>query len=292
MYAQAAEKTIQIAHQSSPQCIMYATVLAEMLTYLGYDAKPVLLQGLAAYPLMESGEVQSFPCAWLPVQQSAWEKYVEQKKTVKGLALMTEECLLKFCVPKYVADQGIASIADLDKFADKFDKKLYTGEPGSGAWNTVKNTIENNIYGLGDWELVSVSWFALIPEMYEKYKREEWIAFTGWSPHWMNQLMELVFLEDPENTWGGASTIWNPGPANLEQEMPNVHKLIEQYKVSQGIANVWIYEHGFQKVEPPEAARKWIKENVHIVDIWTTGVTNKSGDESAYIAIRKALGIM
>jgi len=278
---------IKIATQSSPQCIMYATVSAQILEYLGYEASSVLIEGVAAYQLMEQGDVQSFPCAWLPAQQPAWDKYVTTRKTVAPLSLMTDECLYRLAVPKYVADQGVNSLEDLKKYADKFDKKIYTGPQGSGGAKLVDTTME--AYGLDKWQNMGIAFAALITEMHEKYKRKEWFVFSGWSPHWMNHVMELKYLDDPKLIWGKSSTIMNPVPANLEEKMPNVAKFLKQYKVSQGIANDWIYENAFEKREPSELAVEWIKNNIKIVDIWVTGVTDKSGKKSAFTAIRDAL---
>jgi len=34
---------------------------------------------------------------------------------------------------------------------------------------------------------------------------EEWIAFNGWKPHYMNLMFDLKYLEDPEGIWGESS---------------------------------------------------------------------------------------
>ena len=59
--------------------------------------------------------------------------------------------------------------------------------------------IENDVipaYNL-DIELVTSSTAGMLAELQKKASAEEPIVFTGWSPHWMNNI-DIVYLEDPK----------------------------------------------------------------------------------------------
>lgn len=60
----------------------------------------------------------------MPAQQGFYDKFVVNGDVVQ-LAKNLEGTEFTLAVPDYVWDAGVHDFADLNKFADKFDKKIY-----------------------------------------------------------------------------------------------------------------------------------------------------------------------
>ena len=120
-------------------------------------------------------------------------------------------------------------------------------------------------------------------------KRNEWVVWLGWSPHWMNLAFDIKYLDDPLNVWGSEPEIVKTvARAGLEQDNPNVYTLFSQFKVTPAIQNEWIDQYSRQKQKPEDVAAAWIRNNLGIIDQWVYGVTSVDG-QRARDAIRNAL---
>src|SRR5690606_16363669 len=102
-------------------------------------------------------------------------------------------------VPSYV---DIDSIADLKGQADRFDGKIYTIEPGSGAATFAEETLLP-FYGLDEeYELVTSSTPAMLTVLQEAIDNGDDIAVTLWRPFWVNDVFDIKELEDTEDAYG------------------------------------------------------------------------------------------
>jgi glycine betaine/proline transport system substrate-binding protein len=184
-------------------------------------------------------------------------------------------------VPKYAWDAGVKSHADLNRFADRFDNKIIGIEPGNDGNKLVLDMIKNNTYGLRKWELVEGSAEAMMIAVGTAFKQKEWVVWLGWSPHWMNMVYDIKYLEDPLQVWGSEPEIVRTvARADLEKDKPNVFKLFSQLKVTPEIQNNWINEYSRKKRKPEQVAKEWIRNNLGIVDQWVYGVTAVNGERA------------
>ena len=127
-----------------------------LLENLGYKVETQTLAVPIIYAGLQKGQVDAFLGNWMPAQQSNYDKFVatgEVDKVVENLA-GTEYTL---AVPTYAFDAGVKNFADLEKFADKFERKIYGIASGSPANESIKQMIAANEFGLKDWQLVESS---------------------------------------------------------------------------------------------------------------------------------------
>ena len=182
-------------------------IAVQILEQLGYDAS--IKRNLSvenAASALGTGDLDAYLGNWWPSQEPTFGELIDEGKVgvVSTIVTGTEYAP---AVPGDVADDGISSLADLDEHADEFDRKIYGIEAGSPGNETIQKAIDEDAYGLEDWELVASGTPAMLAQVEKSEKAGDPIVFLAWSPHWMTVQFDTVFLEDPEKVWGGAGEI-------------------------------------------------------------------------------------
>ena len=286
----AAEK-IKFGHVDWPGVTVKTQVAIRILDLLGYEAETRSLSLPVVCKALSSGDLDLFLAAWLPTMNNLVKGYLADG-TMISLGLNLDETIYTLAVPKYVWEAGVKSHADLNKFADKFNKKIIGIEPGNDGNQLVLGMIKNNTYNLKDWKLVEGSAAAMMVAVGAAYKKNEWVCWLGWAPHWMNMVHEVKYLEDPEHIWGSEpEVVHTMANSKFPEKNPNVAKFMTQFKVTPQIQSGWIEEYSRQKKDPAKVADAWIRNNLGIVDQWVYGVTTADGKTRARDAVRTGLGL-
>lgn len=264
------------------------SVIEYILENIGYKVErrsasdPILHEGLT------QGDVDVHIGSWLPQNNDLRMKY---KGELNYVTQNMTEGIYTLAVPKYVWDAGVKSHADLQEYADKFDNELYLGPTGWASYELMKGAIEDDIYGLGDWEAVNSSQSALMAQIEKSIKEKEWIVFVGWQPHWMNSVYDIKYLEDPQRLWESpyswVDTLTRKG---FEDDYPEVYRFLQQFKVDIEDNNDWIYEIGFNGKDEMKVAEDWVKNNILVVRRWLSLVETPEG-ENAYQVLRENIGL-
>lgn len=279
-------KDVRFGVQPWPGVTVKSEVAAQLLEAAGYDTDtkqlntPLTLEGLS------NDDLDVGLGGWYPVSSSMIDPLVQDGEITR-LTANLEGALSGVAVPTYVRDAGVESMSDLNEYADRFESKIYGIESGS-TWNTgVKEAIDENRHDLGDWELVSSGTTAMLAQVGRATEREDWVAFYGWRPHWMNITYDLHYLEAPDDSEIAhtEATVYTLTPTDLEERLPNVNRFFSQYKVEPETQSRWIYEHSYQERAEDEVAREWIADNPERVREWLDGVTTVDG-ESAFEAVK------
>ena len=87
---------------------------------------------------------------------------LDAAKAVEVLTQNLAGAKFTLAVPSYV---GIADFAELDPNAERFGSKIYGIDPGTAGNNIIQAMIENDDFGLGDWELVETSEQAMLAQV-------------------------------------------------------------------------------------------------------------------------------
>ncbi|YCI79493.1 glycine/betaine ABC transporter [Bacillus sp. R1-10] len=133
-------------------------------------------------------------------------------------------------------------------------------------------------YKLDDWKLVEGSSAAMVAELKKAIDKKEPIVVTGWSPHWMFSKYDLKYLEDPNESFGGAENINSIARKGLEQDAPGAYKILDQFFWdTKDMEDVMVQVS--EGMSPSEAAEKWIKENQDKVSKWTKGAQSGNGEK-------------
>lgn len=282
LMAAAADNSVEFGVPPWPGERVKAEVATQVLEAIGYDTGKVsagwaiILQGVA------KGDIDVDMGIWKPTQNSMVDPLLEKGK-VEMVVTNIEDAKYSIVVPQYVCDAGVTSIADLHKKADKFNAKIYGIEAGNDGNQIVLDAIENDTYNLSGWELVPSSTAGMLAQAKRKIRQQEWIAFLGWKPHWMNVILDLCYLDDPEKIWGGGSTVHTVANPEFLDTHPSLATFLENMVIPADVQSDWIYTYGYKDKPLEKTASQWIKGNMDMVNSWLQGVKTADGRAAAKV---------
>jgi glycine betaine/proline transport system substrate-binding protein len=261
-----------------------------LLKALGYEAKSQLLGIDVIYTSLKSKDLDVFLGYWDPAMVAYYKPYKEDG-SVETVRTNLEGAKYTFAVPTYVWEAGVRDFSDLQKFADKFERKLYGIEPGSN--QLMLDAIKDPALGLEEWEVVESSEQGMLSEVVRRTRDKSFIVFQGWAPHPMNTVFDMKYLTGGDKFYGpnfGAATVSTQVRKGYLQECPNVAKLLNnlvfdiEYE-NRGMA--YIMNDG---MEPEEAALQSVKGEPQRLETWLTGVSTFDG-QAGLAAVKAALGL-
>ncbi|MEQ6887367.1 ABC transporter substrate-binding protein [Halomonas sp. CS7] len=301
----AAPLAVSVAQAAEPEQVRFSvpawpgvtvkTALAEtLLETLGYEVDQEELGSTITYEALTQEEVDAFLAAWLPAQQAMFDATLE-KGAIVDLGNNVDGARLGFAVPTYVYDAGVTTAEDLadEEFAEKLDRTIYSIEVGSGMSDTLNEAVEKDTYGLGDWDLSETSTPGMLSAVDAAIDREEWILFSGWTPHWMNIEYDVKFLTDTQDMWGpegGRSDVRTLVSTAFNESNPNATRLIDQLNFTADDQSAMIRGFSYEEREPEEVALAWLRDNPAKAKVFLEGVTTLDG-EPAWPAVQQALEI-
>ncbi len=261
-----------------------------VLKALGYRQNVANLSVPITYEGLKKGQVDVFLGNWMPAQGPLVKPFVESH-AIDVLHANLTNAKFTLAVPDYVAAAGVHSFADLAKYADKFDDKIYGIEPGAPANQNITKMIGDKAFGLGDWKLVASSETAMLTQVERAVRDKRWIVFLAWEPHLMNTKFHLTYLSGGDAyfgpNYGGATvnTVTRPGFAN---QCTNLGRLFKQMTFNVDLENHVIASVLQDKVGVDAAARDALKAHPDLVATWLNGVTTANGGNGLE-AVNRAL---
>ena len=249
-----------------------------LLDSLGYKVQTQTLAVPIIYAGLQKGQVDAFLGNWMPAQQSNYDKFVatgEVDKLVENLS-GTEYTL---AVPSYAFDAGVKNFADLEKFADKFERKIYGIASGSPANESIKQMIAANEFGLKDWTLVESSEQAMLVQVGRAVKRDKFVVFLGWTPHPMNVQYAMNYLKGGEKYFGASGSVNTLARKGYAQQCPNVDKLLSNLTFTQEMENDIMDQVLSKEASNAEAIKTWLSANPWVVETWLQGVSTRDGGD-------------
>jgi glycine betaine/proline transport system substrate-binding protein len=254
-------------------------IAVQILQKLGYDAsikKNLSVENAAS--ALGTGDIDAYLGNWWPSQEPTFGDLIDSGKVDVDSTMVTGTEFAP-AVPGDVAEKlDISSLADLDAHADEFDHKIYGIEAGSPGNETIQKAIDDDAYGLGDWELVESGTPAMLAQVEKSEKAGEPIVFLAWSPHWMTVQFKTVFLKDPEKVWGGAGEIRTLTRAGFADDNPAIDTFIRNLKFGTDEAGEFYYGHDKEGKEVADIAAAWIQENPDQVASFLRGVDDAQGE--------------
>ncbi len=236
-------------------------VAAVLQEKMGYKVEMTPVSAAAMWTAVAEGDQDAMVAAWLDTTHG---HYLEEvKDDVDNLGPNLEGTRIGLVVPSYVT---IDSIDQMPLVADRFDGKIIGIDPGAGIMSKTEKVIED--YELEAFELVAGSGATMTAALEDAIENDEWVAVTGWTPHWKFARWDLKYLEDPKGIYGGEEYIATIVRKGLEQDMPDVYAFLDNFHWSpDDMAEVMVWNQE-DDADPYENAKRWIAENEDKVNEW------------------------
>jgi glycine betaine/proline transport system substrate-binding protein len=246
---------------------------------MGYKAKVDTLAVPITFGGLKDGQVDVFLGNWMPAQQGFYDKFVANGD-VTQLAKNLDGTEFTLAVPDYVWDAGVHNFNDLNKYADKFDRKIYGIGSGAPANISLQEIIKKNDFDMGQWKLIESSEQAMLAEVSRAVKKQKFVTFLGWTPHPMNVQLKMHYLKGGEKYFGDTGSVYTLTRKGYAQACPNVGKLLTNLSFTQEMENSIMAEVVNKKISNAAAAKAWIKANPAVLDKWLDGVKTVDGKDA------------
>ncbi len=255
-------KTIKIPYVQWACAEAESHIAQYLLEEMGYEVELSTVQAGVMWTSVANGDADLFTTAWLPyTHASYWEEYGDD---VEKLGVLFDQAVLALVVPSYVT---IDSIAEMKDYKDEFQGRIVGIDPGAGIMEATRNTLMP-AYGLTDWNLMESSEAGMISELERAINKGEWIAVTGWAPHWKFFAYDLKILDDPELSYGGMEEIVIIGRAGFSEDFPDAAEFFSNWTITADQLGEVMYMINIDNMDPAEAASTWIEDNRDIVNTW------------------------
>lgn len=257
-----------------------------VLESIGYETESQLLSVPVTYRSLENGDIDVFLGNWMPTMEADIAPY-RDAGTIDILGTNLEGAKYTLAVPQSVYDAGVQSFADIAEYADEFDNQIYGIEPGNDGNRLIQSMIDQDAFGLGDFEVVESSESGMLSQVGRAERRDNWIVFLGWEPHPMNANFDLAYLDGGDDFFGpnyGGATVHTNVRKDYAEECPNVGRLLTNQTFTLAMENevmALILDEGMR---PNDAATQWLAANPSVLDVWLDGVVTLDGEAAAPVA--------
>ena len=236
-------------------------VTAVLQEKMGYEVELTPVSAAAMWTAVGTADVDGMVAAWLPTTHGHYLEEVKDK--VENLGPNLEGTRIGLVVPAYVT---IDSISEMNDNAEKFDEEIIGIDPGAGIMSKTEQVLED--YELDNFELVEGSGATMTAALAGAIKNDEWVAVTGWTPHWKFAKWDLKYLDDPKNVYGGEEYISTIVRKGLKEDMPEVYEFLDNFQWTPADMEELMVWNQEKEASPYENAVKWVNENPEKVNKW------------------------
>ena len=272
-------KSVRIGAVGWTDVVATTAVASELLHGLGYETKQTQASQQIIFAGIQKGQVDAFLGYWKPIMDDNIKPFLDAGAVKVAAEPSLDDAVAVLAVPSYTADKGLKTLADIAKFKDELDGKIYGIEAGSGANTAIQKMIDSNQFGLGGFKLVESSEAGMLAAVGRAVRNEKPVVFFGWKPHPMNLSMQITYLTGTEDVFGpndGAATVSTVTAPDYAERCPNANRLLTNLRfTSQQEAE--LMQPIMDRKPAAQVARDWIKANPQVVETWLEGVTTLDG---------------
>lgn len=196
---------------------------------LGYRRVVIKKRGVEAlFRGVASGELDTFQDVWLPdTHRQYWKQYGQHMERLDSWYLGTAS--LGLTVPDYVSAR---SIDDLNKYPDRFRRRIVGIEPGAGEMHIVRNRVMPG-YQLNAYRLVASSTPHMLSELESALHHKAPIVVTLYKPHWAFTVYRIRYLDDPKGLISRSKEqLYTVVRRGLQQDRPDAYAFLNAMRLS------------------------------------------------------------
>ncbi|MCF7949169.1 MAG: glycine betaine ABC transporter substrate-binding protein [Spirochaetia bacterium] len=246
---------------------------------LGYRVRMTPVEVGEMWRRVAEGEADVLTGAWLPTTHQGY--YQEFRGQLEDLGPNLVGARIGLVVPtvrpgRQTDASGktgrelvtIRSIEELSGHVNKFDGRITGIESGAGVVARTQKAL--TAYNLqAEYHVITGDEARMLSRLRRAVQQGEWIVITGWRPHWIFELYNLRFLEDPKGVFGGEESIHTMVRPGLQEDAPDAYRVLKQISYKpEDLERLmrWIQEDDAQ--DPYAQAVRWIKLHSEMVDSW------------------------
>ena len=283
-------KTVRFSDVGWTDITATTAATSVVLKALGYEPDVKVLSVPVTYASLKNKDIDVFLGNWMPTMEGDIKPYREDG-SVETVGVNLEGAKYTLAVPQYTHDAGLKSFADIAKFKDQLDGKIYGIEPGNDGNRLILDMIAADTFGLKGFEVVESSEQGMLAQVARATKRDEHVVFLGWEPHPMNANFKMAYLAGGDDVFGpdfGGATVYTNVRAGYTSECANMGKLLKNLKFTLAMENEIMGAILNDGEDPEKAAAAWLKKNPDILNGWLDGVETFDGG-NGLDAVKKSL---
>ncbi|UTW06293.1 choline ABC transporter substrate-binding protein [Pseudomonas benzenivorans] len=272
-------QTVRLGAVGWTDVVATTAVATELLQSLGYKTTETQASQQIIFSGIQKKQIDAFLGYWKPLMDDNIQPFLDKNAVKVKEQPSLADGISSLAVPSYTAEAGLKTYADIAKFKDQLDGKIYGIDPGTGANTTIQKMIDSNQFGLGGFELIESSEAAMLAAVGRAVRNNKPVVFFGWKPHPMNIKMDLTYLTGSEDVFGadeGLATVWTVTAPDYAQRCPNVDRLLTNLKFT-AAQESQLMEPIMARESPDKVAREWLKANPQVVETFLEGVTTLDG---------------
>ncbi len=238
---------------------------------LGYEEVTIRIVPLSrVFEDVENGDLEAFQDVWLPNHQAQIDEV--QDDIVQLDPWYQGETEFGVAVPYYM------DVTSIDQLNQTGAELIFGIEPESVIMEAIPEEVIP-AYGL-EQKLVESSTEGMLSEVDNRYNNGEEFAFIAWSPHWMNQVYDFRYLEDPQDALGEldeSAEISSIVNEDLPDYDPVAYAFLSALTLTEEQVND--LEDTINTVgDPLEGARTWAQNNPNVIEPWIEAAQNARED--------------
>jgi glycine betaine/proline transport system substrate-binding protein len=286
-------KTVKFSDVGWTDITSTTALSSRILEGLGYTPKTTVLTIPVTYASMKNKDIDVYLGDWQPSMVAERKPYLDDKSIVVTGANLPVGAKYTLAVPQSTYDKGLKDFADIAKFRDSLQGKIYGIEAGNTGNNLILDLISANKNGLKGFELVESSEQGMLAQVQGDVARGEDIVFLGWAPHPMNVNFKIQYLTGGDETFGpnfGSAIVYTNERTGWAEECPNAAKFVANLKFTVDLENTMMNMILTDGKDGPTAAAAYLKANPGVLDAWLDGVTTFDG-RPGLPAVKASLGL-
>ncbi|MCC5986571.1 MAG: choline ABC transporter substrate-binding protein [Pararhodobacter sp.] len=273
--------------------IQATTALTSLvLEGLGYQPETLLLSIPITYASMQRGDVDVFLGDWQPSLAADRQPYLDDG-SIEVLGINLEGAKYTLAVTTPLAEEGLTDFADIARFHEALEGRIYGIEPGNDGNRIILELIETDQFGIGVFELVESSEQGMLAQVERLVRRHQGALFLAWAPHPMNERFDITYLSGGDDWFGsdyGGATVHTNARAGLAEACPNLGRFLSGLRFTLELENAIMLRILDDGLAPDEAAREWLLANPEILDDWLGGIETLDGQDGR-AAVHAHLGL-
>ncbi|MBI3899411.1 MAG: choline ABC transporter substrate-binding protein [Gammaproteobacteria bacterium] len=263
-----------------------------VLEGLGYKPKRVTVAVPKVFDGIKRKTINVFLGYWNPSMTPIAEPYLKDGSVMMVPKPNLTGAKYTLAVPTYVADAGLHSFADINKFRTQLAAEIYGLEPGNDGNLLIKKMIDGDSFNLKGFKLVESSEEFMLTYVERAVKQKKPVVFLGWAPHPMNERFQMTYLSGGDDVFGpnfGGAEVFTVVAPDYIEKCPNVGTFIKNLQFTLSMESQ-VMGPILEKRDPAEAATEWLKKHPSTLLGWLKGVKTFDGRDGL-TAVRSHLGL-